>query len=131
MKKEMTLEEIKVEVLAKRFELTLHAAKWLIDNEDFIVLTDAEADEAVDNYLDDYIDDVIMSEIPEIYHGYFDGEAFKQDAILGDGRGHFLAGWDGIEHEETWDGETYFIYQQDDAEESLCKTKLSKKYNKN
>lgn len=40
-----------------------------------------------------------------------DIDEFIEDAICEDGRGHFLASYDGFENEETVDGITYYIYQ--------------------
>lgn len=40
-----------------------------------------------------------------------DLEEFVEDAIAADGRGHFIASYDGEEHEVTVDGETYYIYR--------------------
>ena len=47
-----------------------------------------------------------------IIHALIDDlEAFVDDAILADGRGHFISSYDGEEHEVTVDGETYYIYR--------------------
>lgn len=40
-----------------------------------------------------------------------DMDHFIEDAIKADGRGHFLAHYDGEEREESVNGTTYFIYQ--------------------
>ena len=40
-----------------------------------------------------------------------DLDGFIEDAICEDGRGHFLASYDGDENEETVDGVTYYIYR--------------------
>lgn len=40
-----------------------------------------------------------------------DLEEFVEDAIAADGRGHFISSYDGVEHEVTVDGETYYIYR--------------------
>jgi hypothetical protein len=39
------------------------------------------------------------------------GNEFNEAAIAADGRGHFLSQYDGIEHEEEIDGETFYIYR--------------------
>lgn len=39
-------------------------------------------------------------------------DAFVEDAISEDGRGHFLASWDGEESEVEVDGTKFYIYQQ-------------------
>lgn len=41
-----------------------------------------------------------------------DMDAFVQDAIRADGRGHFLAGYDSEEREESVGGTMYFIYRE-------------------
>ena len=81
-----------------------------IDNEEYYVLTDSEADDKWDEYLDSYIDDVIMSEMPKHLQNYFDDERWKEDARY-DGRGHSLASYDGHENEETIGDETFYIYR--------------------
>lgn len=39
----------------------------------------------------------------------FDG--FVNQAVSYDGRGHFLAGYDGYEHDVVIDGETFYVYR--------------------
>ena len=47
-----------------------------------------------------------------IIHALIDDlEAFVDDAISADGRGHFISSYDGEEHEVTVDGETYYVYR--------------------
>jgi hypothetical protein len=72
--------------------------------EDYLVLTDSDADDRWDESLDSYIDGCM--EIPEHIMPYFDREAWKSDARH-DGRGHCLASYDGDEHESR----DYFIYR--------------------
>lgn len=99
--------------------------------EDYLVLTDSEADEAVNNtisesvwafnasFLQAHIPDGISKAIIELVQTKCE-EAneplkamiknwshFVSDAVSADGRGHFLAGYDGEENEI---GE-YFIYR--------------------
>lgn len=76
---------------------------------DYMVLTDDEADEKWDESLENYIDECL--EIPESMVRYFDREAWKYDARI-DGRGHSLSGYDGEENEEKINGTTYFLYRQ-------------------
>lgn len=40
-----------------------------------------------------------------------DMDEFIEDAICEDGRGHFLASYDGFENEEEVNGKTYYIYR--------------------
>ena len=77
-------------------------------NEDYLVLTDDEADEEEDERLNNYIDECL--EIPDNIRPYFDEEAWKRDARM-DGRGHIISSYDGCEYEETVEGTTYYIYR--------------------
>ena len=42
-----------------------------------------------------------------------DIDQFVKDAVAADGRGHFLAHYDGDEDEQKIDGVTYYIYRRD------------------
>ncbi len=75
--------------------------------QEYMVLTDSEADERWEESLDSYIDDCIIPEIPEFAAEYFDEEKWKRDARR-DGRGHCLSGYDGTEHEAA---HGLFIYR--------------------
>lgn len=79
-------------------------------NEEYLVVTDSEADKLWDEYLDNYIEECVLHEIPEQYRMYFDDEKFKDDCKM-DGRGHCLAGYDGEEQEEKVDGTYFYIYR--------------------
>ena len=81
-------------------------------SEDYLVVTDDEAEELWDESLENYIDECILPELNERYRTYFDNEAWKQDARY-DGRGHSLSSYDGCENEETVEGETFYIYRRD------------------
>jgi len=108
-----------------------------VDNmigEDYLVLTDEEADDMVR----DYIEDNVWSFKPSFLRSYtgIDEEVFKvlqekcsedandaiksmiqdfdgfvDDAVRTDGRGHFLSPYDGNEHEVTVNDTTYYIYR--------------------
>lgn len=85
-------------------------------SEEYLVVTDEEADELWNEDLENYIDDCILHELPENYRQYFDREAWKSDAKY-DGRGHSLNRYDGNEYEETVYNEygeknNYYIYRQ-------------------
>ena len=103
----------------------LDDAETYIGDQDYLVLTDEEADDAVREYIEDTVwafnpsflsahtdyikesvfellqqecegaNDAIMSMITDFDH-------FVDDAVACDGRGHFLAGYDGIENEVTY-----------------------------
>ena len=79
-------------------------------NEEYLVLTDSEADDMEDQQLDNYIDECIMPEIPEHLQNYFDDEAWKRDARM-DGRGHIISTYDGCEYEEKVNDTWYYIYR--------------------
>lgn len=79
-------------------------------NEEYLVLTDEEADEEEDRQLDSYLRECVYPEIPEHLEVYFDDEAWKRDAKI-DGRGHNISTYDGCEYEETIEGTTYYIYR--------------------
>lgn len=92
----------------------LEEAEKAIEDYDYEVYTDEEADDKWDEELDNYIDECIMPEfdrhLPNMYV-YFDDEAWKRDARY-DGRGHSLARYDGVENYEEVDRETFYIYRQ-------------------
>lgn len=77
---------------------------------EYLVLTDDEADELWEESLESYIDECVLSEIPERYRLYFDGERWMSDAKT-DGRGHALATYDGGEDYENINGTEYYIYR--------------------
>lgn len=85
-------------------------------NNDYLVLTDEEADEKWEESLDNYIEECITPEIDKLdvgnlsYYIKFDEEMWKRDARM-DGRGHSLASYDGNEYEETINGQTFYIFR--------------------
>jgi hypothetical protein len=79
-------------------------------NQEYMVLTDSEADDAEDEALNNYLEECVYPELPDHLSCYFDDEAWKRDARM-DGRGHLLATYDGNEYEETVEGTTYYIYR--------------------
>lgn len=76
----------------------------------YLVLTDAEADEKWEEALDNYLEECIYDTIPDWVRGYFDDEAWKRDARM-DGRGHSLATYDGHEHYERVYDTDFYIYK--------------------
>lgn len=81
-------------------------------NEEYEVLTDEEANERWEEELQYYIEEVIYQEIPEIYQPFFDEEAWKNNVMMYEGRGHSISRYNGHENEITIDGETFYIYRQ-------------------
>lgn len=107
---------------------------------EYLVFTDAEADEACKDYIREHLwtfniefiathfkvdlsDDAreamreMAGKLCESANPIFealvdDFDALVSDAIGCDGRGHFLGQYDGDEHEVEVDGTTYYIYRQ-------------------
>jgi len=87
-----------------------------VDNEEYQVLFDNQANTEWDNYLDNYIEECVLYEIPEHLQFYFDEELWKRDARY-DGRGHSLSGYDGqedyVDIVNGWHGEfEVYIYRK-------------------
>jgi hypothetical protein len=103
-------------------------------DDNYLVRTDEEADEAVKEYIKESVwafnADFICgygSPLVPMVKAYQEKECegangailelitdlddFVQRAINTDGRGHFLSSYDGEENEETVNGETYYIYR--------------------
>ncbi|MGL5690437.1 MAG: hypothetical protein ACRDD8_06400 [Bacteroidales bacterium] len=80
------------------------------NNDEYLVLTEDEADQKFGECMDDYINDCVLPEIPEAYRSYFNSESFKRDAKM-DGREMFLATYDHIENEATYNDTVYYIYR--------------------
>ena len=87
-----------------------HYGIWKYGKEEYLVLTDEEADEKWDEILDSYIDECL--EIPDNMRQYFNEEKWKDDAKM-DGRGNAIANYDGNERRERDEdtGEVYYIYR--------------------
>jgi hypothetical protein len=102
---------------------------------DYLVLTDSEADEKAKEYILDSVwafNDHFLAEVTghdvEVFQAIIDNgrcernnkailaliddeDYFVDAAISADGRAHFIAFYDHIENEETVDGETFYIYR--------------------
>ena len=109
-----------------------------IEDGDYLVYTDGEADEAAADYIKESvwafkksflnfhseaiaeIDDKSFAKLQEggesinkaLWAMIDDKEHFIKHAINADGRGHFLSPYDGEENEVKINGEYYFIYRQ-------------------
>ena len=130
---EKTIEEAKIEALAKHLGEDKDEAERLIDREDYLVLTDEEADEKAKEYIKDSAwafnasflanftdlpeevftamqgkcessNDAILKLIERSEGGL---DRFIEEAISADGRGHFMSSYDGEEAEEG----QFFIYR--------------------
>jgi hypothetical protein len=107
-------------------------------NNDYLVLTDEEADEKAKEYIIDSlwafnatfiaseidIDEDVINAIQDngkcegnndtiysLINKLGDIDSFVDSAISADGRGHFMSSYDGNENEENVNGTTYFIYR--------------------
>ena len=104
------------------------------DSEHYLVYTDEEADEAVREDIEEMVwafnasflqahtgvDADAIAKIQGMCEDaneplkamIKDFDYFVEDAVKCDGRGHFLAGYDGEENEITFNGITYYIYRR-------------------
>ena len=85
-------------------------AEDLIDDEEYFVLTDDEADTMARYYGYNYFDDIILPEVPEYLHRYIDQDSWVED-YLQDGRGGIIARYDGVECTQEINSTTYYIYR--------------------
>lgn len=81
-----------------------------IYRDDYLVLTDNEADIRAQELAEDYASDA-KYEIPEHLRYYFDEYRYIEDQ-LSDGRGILLAHANGEEYEEKVNETVYFIYKR-------------------
>ncbi len=80
-----------------------------INNREWLVLTDEEADKQVADYAQGSLDDVLY-EVDEVIKQYFDTERYLEDCINDSDRGSVIASRDGSEYTETVNGTTYYLY---------------------
>lgn len=92
-------------------EAIKYDALKLLEEEDYIILDDQEADDMFDNIMDDIIDDTVLSQIPEHLQYYFDTDSYKEDVKISDGRGHIISRYDGNEIEHVYNNTSYYIYR--------------------
>lgn len=79
-------------------------------NNDYLVLTDSEANDKWEESLNNYLEECIYPELTGTLANYFDDEKWKRDARY-DGRGYSLSSYDGNEHEESVNETTYYIFR--------------------
>ena len=132
--------ERKIEALAKYLECDVEEAQNLIDDGDYLVFTDSEADEACKEYIKDSLwafnADFILCEcgldlsgvdslrsmqekscesandfVLSLVEKTCGIDKFVDSAISADGRGHFLAPYDGEEVEVEDDYGYLYIYR--------------------
>ena len=136
------LDNPRIKALSKYLELTKEEEKeiyyesydiYCYGNQEYLVLTDDEADEKVAEHIKDSVwafnpsflsshsgidqeifkllQDKCESANESILKLIKDFDDFVQDAIGTDGRGHFLSSYDGYENDHEHDNETYYIYR--------------------
>lgn len=125
--------EERTQALAQHLESDIEEAERVQDN--YLVLTNEEADEMAEQYILDSLwafnpsfiashcdSDIPQEAIEAIQEKYEasnpillklikDKNDFIQDAISSDGRGHFISFYDGEEDEQVVNGTMYFIYR--------------------
>ena len=128
-----------IKLLAEKLDIKPSEAQDLIDSGDYLLLTDAEADERAREYILGYVwafnasflaahavDGVDEDAIKAIQSNdrcednnavllrlIADVDHFVSDAIACDGRGHYISGYDGEEIElksKTKSGKTLFMF---------------------
>ena len=110
------IEEIKPNIDDKLIALMQHTGGYYndcecaIDTNEWLVLTDREADEMCTDYADTYTEDALR-EIPGHLQEYFDESKYIED-LLDNGRGELLSSYDGVEHEQEVNGTTYYLYKR-------------------
>ena len=85
-------------------------AESAINNDDWLVLTNDEADRQAYEQAEFCVDDALR-EIPDHLQRYFDAELYRSD-MLDNGRGYLLAYWDHEEREQTINGTIYYLYRR-------------------
>ena len=129
----LPLNDPRVLAVSQSADVTPEEAFELLDSEDWICLTDEEADEKAREYILDSVwafnSDFLASHSDSgvqvfnilreacedansaILALIKDKDNFVEDAILSDGRGHFMSSYDGEEHEVYLDGEFWYCYR--------------------
>ena len=136
------LDNPRIKALSKYLGLTKEEEKeiyyesydiYCFGNQEYLVLTDDEADEKVAEHIKDSvwafnpsflschsgIDQDVFKLLQEkcvsaneaILKLIKDFDHFVKEAVASDGRGHFLSSYDGEENDHEHDNETYYIYQ--------------------
>lgn len=97
----------------KSIALMMHTGEIYEDlsTDNYKVLTDDEADDAIYQYAQNYYNDIIEPEIPEYLRRYFDEDLWISDYIADAYRGEALSA-DGYEHEYRLLGQIFYIYKE-------------------
>ena len=132
---ENAMKSAKIKAVAQHMELNDHDAKsithtaddyYTFANEEYMVLTEDEADDKVKEYIKEtvwafnptfiadhsFIDQIVIEKLQEACESANEAllkliknfDDFVEDAVRCDGRGHFLAGYD---HNENEQGDFY------------------------
>lgn len=129
----LSLTDPRVIAVSQSADVTPEEAFELLDSEDWICLTDKEADKMAREYILDSVwafnSDFLAShsdsgvqvfnilrEACEDANSAIlclikDKDYFVEDAISSDGRGHFMSSYDGEEHEISLDGDYWYCYR--------------------
>jgi len=128
-----SLTDPRIIAVSKSAEVTPREAVELIIDEDWICLSDEEADERAEEYILDSvwafnpsflswhtdIDEEVFKLLQDkcedsndaILRMIKDQDYFVENAIDSDGRGHFISGYDGVEHEQYINNNFYYCYR--------------------
>jgi len=82
------------------------------NDEDYLVLTTEEVDDEMLESAQSYLYEVVLPEIPEYLHYYFNEDTYIKDYINDTVPGEVIADHDGAEHSVDVDGTTYYIYRK-------------------
>lgn len=86
------------------------ALEACINNDDYIVYTDEEAEEATEDAINNYLDECVFPEMKnDALKRYFNTDSFIKDAKM-DGRGAWLNHYDGQEFYQVVNETDYYIY---------------------
>lgn len=103
--------EDEVLALAINNDIYYDEAYQLIDNGDYFVLTDEEADERAEQWAWE-LADAAESEIPNYLRPYFDKDKYVSDS-MDDDRGFILNSYNGVEeYIELDNGASFYIYRR-------------------
>ena len=83
---------------------------WSHRQQEWLVLTDDEANEKCRECVENSIDNALY-EIPKYLRNYFDIDMYIEDTIDSNSRGDILSTYDGYEHEQKVNGTTYYLYK--------------------
>ena len=80
-------------------------------DEEYLVLTNEEADKEFTERCRDFVNDV--SRLPDSMQTHFNYEAFAEEVLTTNGRGFMLSQYNNEEHDEEVEGNIFYIYRID------------------